>query len=339
MRKIILFALLFSFVLSLIGEKKGELDSLARPEKIVVAGDKLYVLEGTFVYIYSMKDCRLLKRFGKKGNGPGELNSTPRYKLQLEVYKEEIILNSKNKIVFLTRQGEFIRERRVPFIILQVIPIDNNYAITKSVFNESGTNSIAVLFFDSEFKEIRTAYSRNFPHFRKSGKIDMLPHLVFIRKYNNKIFSFDQKDDFIIHVFNSSGKILKKIKAPCKKKKVTKEYINKTWEWASKDVRLRTVSEEKRRMAYFPEHFPVMKNFVVDDNKIYVHTYQMKISENKSEFVVIDFSGKILKKMYLRGADINTIEFAPYTFKKGKYIYLFENPESEKIELHIESIR
>lgn len=339
MRKIVTFSLLlFFFLAALPGEKIAELEGLARPEKIVVDEDALYVLEGAYVFIYSLKDCRLIKKFGKKGNGPGELNPLLRYKLHMEVFNEEIILNSRFKIVFYTSRGEFKKEKRIPFTVLQVIPIDENFAIIKQVFNEKGTNSVGLEFYDSGFKKFKTAYSRTYPHFRKSGRIDMLPHLIFIRKYDNKIFSFDQKGDFVINVYDSSGKHFKKIKAEYKKRKVTKEYINKTWEWARKDIRLRSLSEERRRMAYFPDYFPVMKNFVVNDNKIYVHTYQMKTGEDKSEFVIIDFKGKILKKIYLKGADINTIEFAPYSFKKGKYFCLFENPETEKIELHIEKI-
>ncbi len=330
--------MLFSLIaLTLSGVKVADLPGLSKPEKLVLKGDKFYVTEESFVYVFSMKDFRLLKKYGRRGDGPGELNPQPRYKLFIEACKESILVNSYSKMVFLSDLGEYIREKRIPFVAIQIIPVEQNLAITKSVISRQGTNSIAVIFYDKELNPLKTAYCRQYPHYNKSGKIDMLPSLLLIRRFGDKIFSFDQKGDFVIDVFNSYGNQIKQIKIKCKKKKMTKEYIGRTWEWTRKDIRLRTLTDEQRRMVYFPDHFPYMKNFEVDDNRIYVHTYQMKYDENRSEFIIIDFQGKILKRRYFMGSDINTIECAPYTFKDNKYIHLLENPDTEMIEMHIES--
>ena len=338
MKETIIFSILLVLALTLSGEKLAELDNLGRPEQIAVDGETLYVLEDTSVYMYSLKDYRLLKQFCKKGNGPGELKPLPNFKLQMAVDKSNVLVNSYSKMILYTKTGEILKERRYPFIALQVIPIDANYAVTKSVFNENEANSVGLCFFYNEFKENKNVYSRKYPHYKKSGRVDMLPNLVFIRKYDGKIFSFDQDGGFTINVYDSSGKLLNTIESDYKKQKMTRFFIDKTWEWAKKDIRLRNISEKIRQMAYFPEYFPVMKNFMVDDNKIYVQTYEMKMEKNQSRFVIVDFNGKILKKIYLAGADINTIEPSAYTFKKGYYFYLFENPKTEKIELHRENI-
>ncbi|MFC2154876.1 hypothetical protein ACFLRB_00080 [Acidobacteriota bacterium] len=339
MKKIAIFTILLILALILSGEKIAELSNLGRPEIIAIDGETLYVLEDAFVYMYSLKDYRLLNQLGKKGNGPGELKPLPNYKIQMEVDKSNILLNSYSKMVLYTKAGEFLKEKRFPFIALQVISIGAKYAVTKSVFNEKGSNSVGLCFFDNEFKQNKTVYSRNYPHYKKSGRIDMLPNLVFIRQYDGKIFAFDQNGDFTIKVYDSSGESVRTVQADYTKQKLTQTFIDKTWEWAKKDIRLRNLSEKMRRMAYFPEYFPVMKNFKVDGNKIYVHTYEKKMDDNQSLFIIVDFNGKILKKIYLKGADINTIEFSAYTFKEGKYFYLFENPETEKIELHVENIQ
>lgn len=338
MKKIIIFILLSFMGLTLSGVKIADLPSLSKPEKIVIKGDKFYVTEEAFVYIFSMNDYRLLKKYGRRGDGPGELNPQPRYKLFIEAGKDDILVNSYSKMVFLSDLGEYKGEKRIPFIAIQIIPIEQNLAITKSVISRQSTNnSIAVIFFDKELNPIKTAYNRQYPNYNKSGKIDILPSLLLIKQFRNKIFSFDQKGDFVIDVFNSSGDRINQIKTKCKSEKMTKEYIDKTWEWSRNDIRLRSLTAEQRRMVYFPDYFPVMKNFEVDDNRIYVHTYRMKYDENSSEFIIIDFQGKILKKRYFMGSDINTIECAPYTFKNDKYIHLLENPNTEMIELHIEN--
>jgi hypothetical protein len=338
MKRIAILFILLSFVLTLPAKKIAELESVSRPERIVIDKNALYVLEDTTVYIYSLKDYHLIKKFGKKGNGPGELSPLPNYKLQIEVNDGDLFLNSRNKIITFSTKGEFIREKRIPFIALQVIPIQNNFAITKSVFSERGGNSTGLFFFDSQFNEIKTAYNRHSPHYSKSGKIDLIPLLVVIRKYKNKIYCCDQTGDFEINIYNKAGKRIDKIKTEYKKRKIPQDYIDKTLEWVMKDIRLRNLPEEQRKMIYFPDYFPIIKNYLIEDNKIFIHTYNMKPEEDKSQFIIIDLKGKILKEIYLRGADLNTIEFAPYIFLKGEYLYLYDNPETESIELHSEKI-
>lgn len=329
--------LILSLDLNLPGERLIELKELSKPELIVVEGNELFVVEDASVYVYSLKDYTLLRKFGQKGNGPAELNPHMRYPLQLQVGGKDILLHSWSKMVFFTRKGEFVREKKFPFIVTQVIPLGDNFAVTKSVINEKGTNAIGVVIFAPNLKELKTVYCRSYPHYQKSGRIDIVPEFVLIRGYENKLLVFDQKQtaDFVIHVYGSSGKPLKEIKVDWKKRKMTGEFKEKTWEWVEKDIRFRSLSNEMKRMVTFPDFFPVMKNFQVEDSRIYIHTYQTRGRE--TEFIVTDFDGKILKNIYLKGADKNTIESAPYTFKDGKYIYLQENQRLEKWELHIEN--
>lgn len=338
MKKMIIVSLLLALfsIRPVFGKKVATFEKLYQPEIISLYEDRLFVVEKAFVYVYSMKDFRFLYKFGKRGDGPGELSPQLRYKMQMQVDDLGVMLNCMGKMAFFTHEGQYVSERRVPFIAIQVIQIGDYTAMSKSIFNQAGKNSLAVVYFDSQMELAKTLYSRSYPHHHKSGKIDMVPQVVLIRKYKDNLFVFDQKGDFVVHMFDAKGNLVKKIETEYPKQKLPSEYIAKTWEWASKDIRLRQLSEEMRKMAYFPEYFPVMKNFVVDEGKIYVHTYQTQ--GDKSEFVIVDFNGKILKKVFLGGADINTIEYAPYTFKDGKYVYLYENPDNEKIELYVENI-
>ena len=45
---------------------------LMRPGRIMVDKDKLYILEFPHIYIYSLDDFRLIKKFGRQGEGPQE---------------------------------------------------------------------------------------------------------------------------------------------------------------------------------------------------------------------------------------------------------------------------
>ena len=87
---------------------------------------------------------------------------------------------------------------------------------------------------------------------------------------------------------------------------------------------------------YTPNILPVFKNSWIINNQIYIHTYREK--QNKGEFLILDFSGKVEKVLYLPGSAKLNIRINPasiFTFHKGKYYYLLENLDQEEWELHV----
>ena len=72
MRKVILIILLFFVVLLLRGENTAEITEISKPDFMVAHNGKLVVMEKPHIYIYSLKDFKLIKKFGRQGEGPGE---------------------------------------------------------------------------------------------------------------------------------------------------------------------------------------------------------------------------------------------------------------------------
>ena len=71
-RKINLFILLlfFSGSVSVFAAKIVPLQELRKPETIAVDCSQIYITESASIYIYSLKDFRLIKKFGQAGEGP-----------------------------------------------------------------------------------------------------------------------------------------------------------------------------------------------------------------------------------------------------------------------------
>jgi hypothetical protein len=57
---------------SIVGKKLAALKEVVNATAIEIDGDELFVLDEVVVYVYSMKDFKLLRKFGREGNGPGE---------------------------------------------------------------------------------------------------------------------------------------------------------------------------------------------------------------------------------------------------------------------------
>jgi hypothetical protein len=70
----------------------------------------------------------------------------------------------------------------------------------------------------------------------------------------------------------------------------------------------------------------------VVNEKIYARTYRRK--DGKAEFFIFDFSGKLLKHLYLPLADMNLLKTAPFHICNDVLYQVIENMEKEHWVLH-----
>jgi hypothetical protein len=98
-----------TFILSLIlflltagigfSSRLGTLPQVMKPVSADVDEDNLYVMEASTVSVYSLKDLRLICKFAKEGEGPGELKSTPFYINRMVILQENVMLEGLDKII------------------------------------------------------------------------------------------------------------------------------------------------------------------------------------------------------------------------------------------------
>ena len=115
-KKILLvFQMLFlsSFIF---GAKVAVLPGINHPYGFRVDGDRFYVTEGVTIFIYSTKDYQLKKKFGKEGEGPGEILLDRRRgndEIGISIRPDYLIVNSIFKVLYFTKQGEYVKEIRI----------------------------------------------------------------------------------------------------------------------------------------------------------------------------------------------------------------------------------
>lgn len=342
MKKILFIFLFISLIFTLPGFSKRlvVLPELADPTMVEISGDEIYILDDVIVHVYSLKDHRHLRKFGKKGEGPGEIFTTPDMPITMQLFDEYIILNSFNKMIYFSKSGRMIKEKRIPFIAFQVIPFGENYAVTKFNRSSDGTSKASVLLFDSELKEIKRLYENDLLNDLRKGKIAVPLVNIFIRCSDERVFVFDQQKEFVIEVFDLGGNNLSTIKMDYRKIKISEAYKKKTLDWLKVQPAFKTVPENVKDMIYFTEYLPVVRNSLVKDQKIFVQTY--KTRDRLSEFFILDFIGKVNKQLFLPGADRDQIRPSPaatYAFQGNKYYYLVEDMDEEQWELHVENIK
>ena len=82
------------------------LPDINKPGFVYLDKKQMYVTEDTSIYIYSLNDLKLIKKFGKRGEGPQEFKTYPKITftrdpglgpLSLDVSSKDIRVNSFGK--------------------------------------------------------------------------------------------------------------------------------------------------------------------------------------------------------------------------------------------------
>lgn len=339
MRKIIPGCILICLSIFLLSKPGRVLPELINPSMIDTDGERLIILDGINVYVYALDDFQLMKKFGKRGEGPGELITNTDLPLNMYLHDDQIMVNSFNKLAYFDKDGQFIKEKKIPFLVSQIIPLGERLVVTKFNRKSDGSSILSVILTDENLKLLETVYSNELLNDQGRGKIAWPLLNINIQACAGRLFVFDQQLNFQIDIYNAAGEKIKEIKKDYNNVEITDTYKKQTLEWIKIQPALRAAPEEIKKMIYFLKHLPVLNHCLVRDNKIYIQTSRVK--EDKVEFFVLDFSGRVLKQTYLPNAKPESIRLSPaanYTFHHDHYYYLLENKD-EEWEIHIQKIQ
>jgi hypothetical protein len=86
-------------------EWTGALKGLQKPDMVAVQGNQFYVIEGAEIYVYSLRDLRLLRQFGERGYGPGQLRVPPEGANIIRLTPEYLLAEGRRKMIFFSKNG------------------------------------------------------------------------------------------------------------------------------------------------------------------------------------------------------------------------------------------
>ncbi len=330
----------------------GTLPDVMRPSMIVVKNNKLYIAEGAIFSVYSINDQKLLHKFGKKGEGPGELIEIPHIPNKISVQKGNIFVTGIGKAISFSKTGKFISEFKTTQSVFQLIPAGNNFIAKEFAQSKDGkTRYMTITLYNSDMKKLKELYRQPFVQQQGSPGIvlDMTMEFVSIVITEEKIFLEESPKGFLIEVFDFDGNKLYDIKKEYKKIPVTAKDREEQENKLKNDPQ---VKQQANRMGgwnemkkfikmTFSAYFPPIKGIEASGNRLYVRTYNVK--DGKDEYIVMDLKGNVKKKVYISnsfepsinsqiaGGRLSSIE-------NGKLYFLLENEDDEEWELHVESL-
>jgi hypothetical protein len=309
------------------------LDEHLKPGMLAVDDTQLYVTEGASVYIYSLKDFKLKKKFGRSGVGPQEFRLMPAVPLMIHVETGNIVASSVGKVSIFSKDGTFKKELRVTVMGgLAFLPFRDGF-VGRGAVLENNILYTTINIFDAQIKKVKEIYRVESP-LQQSGNIEVMKQNILYFTYKDSIIFVTGGEGFHIDAVDPNGKKLFSIKQTYKKRKFTgedkKSFI---------DFFRRTTKEQYEMLKdriVFPGYYPEIAYFFVADNKLFVVTWHRK--KDQAEFIVFDLKGKLVKQIYLPFQIQDGVRGYPWAIKNGKLYQLVENPDSEEWELHVHNI-
>jgi hypothetical protein len=338
-----LFSPLFSFAST---STVARFPQLGNPKNLIVDGNQLIITDYPYIYLFSLEDYSLLKKFGSRGMGPGEfyidkedlaLKATG---LLTVVHSDRIVVSSMGRLSFFNRCGEFLKmiSKNRYRGARKLIPLGNRFVGFQLDRGKGDKLSAVLSIYDENLKKGKEIFRCDFWMPKIRGDFNFFRRTVdsiLFKVYDDTLFTTEGGvDKFLIDVFDSNGKKRYSIQRDYEKIKVTEGFIKRVHNYYR--LKFKRGLEYNLKHTKFPDYFPAIRHFTISDKKIYVITH--KKSGDNSEIIVLDLQGNLLKKVMVPVKEKNVEYLYPYSIHAGKLYQIVENEESEEWELHVTEI-
>jgi hypothetical protein len=329
-RNVILIVLMLAFTLGIAG-KVITLLGLNRPAEISIDKDHIYITDKEKIHIFALKDYQLVKSFGDRGEGPKEFKF--QISIDINTQTDNIIVESKDKLSFFTKKGQFIKEIRLTGAG-GCRPLGNGFVATSRAFIEN-SRYMTLNFFNEKLektgdKEIYKSIIQP-----KGKKIQFLSTAWNYITTKDKVF-ISAKKDFVVDVVDKTGKTLFSITRDYERIKIDSSFVNDFFAWVKKN-RPPQLYEGMKRMFEFPDYLAAIYDIVIDKDILYIITYKRKKEMN--EVFLYTTAGKFIKTLDIPLYKDHPIDPLPYTIHDGKIFQLIDNAETEEWELRVTPIK
>lgn len=343
-KNILLIISMFAAFCSIYAEKVGTITEVVNPFQLVVEGPKMYISEGPVIYIYSLKDLQLQKKFGKAGEGPREFKLNPGVymgSVMLNLTPNYLLVNSVGRLSFFTKDGEYIKEMISPKTIFGAFQaLGDKFVGNGRTVEQEKKPYRTVEIYNSTLDESKEFYRYNLFYSIKLQYVNILEaYGPFYNVCDNKIFIEKEKDS--VSVFDKKGKFLYSIdiNKGYKKPGFTGEDKKLFMDFIDKEPGFKRLSQFISKKAIkFPGYYPGIRFYNVDDKKVYVIRWKEK--NGKSDIWVFDLKGNFIKRAWVKFFEKNPIIPNAYSIHKGKLYQLVENEDTEgKWDLYVTDIK
>jgi len=313
------------------GTKVASFSEFANPYSICVDGERLYISQGVTIFIYLLKDHRLIKTFGREGEGPGEFYLSRQGgndEVMLFLSGEHLLVSTVNKIVYFSKQGDYIKEIKTGEKKARwFAPFGNGFAAKRYIRETDKKLYHTVALYNDSLEEVREIYR----------------HVHGFQGFNQEFnpltvdqADFDTAGDYLfvidgertsIRVYDRQGKCLAEMRNRGELVPFTAKDREEMIQGYQHNAMWKRFYSSRKHLFKFPEFYPPIRWFFLDPvrERVYMKTEQMEAGRRK--WLVFDFKGTLLRELDLRPG--------LFQFYDGVGYCLVEDEEQEVWELHL----
>jgi len=315
-------------------EKVAVFEEFGQPENINFGNGCIYVKEKTTNFVYDPKDYKLITKFGKEGEGPGEIKKNPfGGPMAVTPHNDKIYISNFGKLSIFSKTGKFIKEYKInPFE--NFLPFGEKYICIPVAPKEENSQKIVLALFlaDENLKKGKMIYKSDLEVGPTANfNFPMTPFYPVIDK--NKLFVIAGIHGFAIDAFDENGEKKYRIKRDYKRLKIPSSYKDKTMKWFKTDPFYKQFYEIFKDRIDFKDDYPPIYIMFADNGKLYVMMNQFK--KEQRECIVMDREGNEKKRIYLPVPENYGMDVAFHFTISDNYFYkLEENIDEETWELY-----
>ncbi len=340
----ILIALVFSFQLE--GKKAAVFPELMNPKYLIAEDGKLFVSDYPYLYIYSLKDFKQVKKTGGIGRGPGDFyirmgnRNLKTRGLFISKYREHIAACSEHKVSFFNTNGEFSKIVKSFNMNSKYISLGDKFLCFKpDLMNGKLKVFISDMAFENKKKVYEGKYWANIKARNKRDCFfDRASDTLLLAVGGQKIFFIrGDSPNLTIARLDFDGNFLPPIKRETEKLELPDDFLNRVRKHYLVKFRLQESEVgDYLKDVDLPEYYPAVRNIFATDQRLFVITF--KKNKGLTEILVFSTEGKYLTKTFLPVKERNLALIAPSWFSDDTFYQLVENEKTDNWELFITPI-
>lgn len=294
---------------------------MVKPYEIRIKDGRIFILDQYSVLIYDSKTFKMIKTLCRRGEGPQEIKTFPR----IELTDDKIFVTDNTKVIIYDRNFTYLKEYNMGKIVNRIVPIQENFVV--SFQQDTGKDKFTVfLLYNSNMKELKKLVLAPIPNDVSNILISPWPKC---RNWKDKVFISIPQKGFYIEIYDKNGSLLYKIEKkmnPVKAGEKHRKLVVDEWRYFLGRKLFNKVKERGQTDIPIRDPLPLINNFWVFDDHIYVKTYH--ITDTAEKFVITDLKGNTIKSVFLPWTYKEL-----FTFDKERFYYLSES-ENEGWDLH-----
>jgi hypothetical protein len=305
-----------------------DLEELENPRYVTADKNILLIEDNSKVKMFAMKDFRLIKTIGGKGEGPAEFKNfaCP------QILSDSIMVSSTRKVSFFDFSGELIKEQKTNSNRSIIKKIKDKY-VSDSIKMEKDDFYISYNIYSPDFTVEKVLYKGKWA-IHKGGEKDLF-EIYFFDAYDGKVI-FAHREGFKIEILDENGNNLHTIKANLPRIPFTDEDMEKLFKGMEVNTKNKGYVQSMRKSAIKPDYYPAIRACRIADGKIYVVTYLKE--KERSECLIFNMEGKQLKKVFIPLKDTSPIMTPLFTISNGHLYQLIDNEAKELYQLVVDKI-